>query len=93
MIRIELNETEKDFLEKLSAKRSAPAAEVKRAKSILLMAEGFSNKVISERIGFCAATVGSLRSRFGQLRLDGINDLPRGGTPRKIGDERSKAWI
>ncbi|MFT3990726.1 MAG: hypothetical protein QM680_04890 [Luteolibacter sp.] len=57
------------------------------------MAEGFSNKVISERIGFCAATIGSLRSRFGQLRLDGISDLPRSGPPRRIGDDRIEALI
>ncbi|MFT3991560.1 MAG: IS630 family transposase [Luteolibacter sp.] len=93
VIRISLSQTGKDFLQKLSAKRSAPAAEVKRAKSVLLMAEGFSNKVISERIGFCAATIGSLRSRFGQLRLDGISDLPRSGPPRRIGDDRIEALI
>jgi transposase len=93
VIPISLSETEKDFLRKLSAKRSAPAAEVKRAKSILLMAEGLSNKAISERVGFCAATVGSLRSRFDQLRLDGISDLPRSGPPRKIGDDRIEALI
>jgi transposase len=93
VIRILLSESEKDVLQKLAAKRTAPAAEVKRAKSILLMNEGFSNTVISQRVGFCAATVGSLRARFYQLRLNGISDLPRSGPPRKIGDDQIEALI
>jgi transposase len=93
VIRILLSESEKDVLQKLAAKRTAPAAEVKRAKSILLMNEGLSNTVISRRVGFCAATVGTLRSRFDQLRLNGLSDLPRSGPPRKIGDDRIEALI
>jgi transposase len=93
VIQIILSEAEKDFLEKLSAKRTAPAAEVKRARSILLMGQGLSNKVISRQVGFCAATVGSLRWRFHQLRLEGLSDLPRSGPPRKIGDDQIEILI
>lgn len=93
VIHIMLSENERDFLQLLCRKRSAPAAEVKRAKSILLMAEGIPNKVISQRVGFCAATVGTLRTRFERLRLEGISDLPRSGPPRKIGDDQLEALI
>jgi len=91
--RIELKEDEEAFLLQLSRKRNAPVAEAKRAKAILLMAQGFSNKDIASQAGFCAATVGTLRNRFSQLRLAGISDLPRSGPPRKIGDDRIERLI
>jgi len=93
VIAITLCEEERDFLLLLCRKRSAPVTEVKRARSILLMAEGLSNKAISQRVGFCAVTVGTLRSRFDQLRLECISDLPRRGPPRKIGDHQLEALI
>ena len=86
VIAIELEEGERDFLEQLSRKRSAPAAEVKRARAILLMADGASNKVAAEAAGLCRHTAGTLRRRFAELRLAGISDLPRSGAPRKIDD-------
>jgi len=93
VVEVILSEVEKDILERLAAKRTAPVTEVRRARSILLMGEGLSNKAISQRIGFCAATVGTLRRRFAQQRLEGISDLPRSGPPRKIGDDRIEALI
>ena len=93
VIHIVLSDSERDFLELLCRKRSAPITEVKRAKSILLMAEGLANKAIARRVGFCPATVGTLRSRFDQVRLEGISDLPRSGPPRKIGDDKVEALI
>jgi transposase len=91
--RIELDEAEKEFLTRLSRKRNGVAAEVKRAKAILLMAEGYSNQDIAAKVGFCSATVGTLRNRFVDLRLEGISDLPRCGPPRKIGDDQIEALI
>jgi len=57
------------------------------------MAKGLSNKVIARRVGFCAATVGTMRRRFAQLRLEGLSDLPRSGPPRKIGDNQIEQLI
>jgi transposase len=93
VIEITLCAAERDFLRKLSAKRTAPTTEVKRARSILLMDQGLSNQDISRRVGFCAATVGTLRGRFHQLRLEGLSDLPRSGPPRKIGDDQIEILI
>lgn len=86
VIAIELEEEERDFLEHLSRKRSAPAAEVKRARAILKMADGASNQVAAEAAGLCRHTAGTLRRRFAELRLAGLSDLPRSGAPRKISD-------
>lgn len=57
------------------------------------MEEGFSNQDIARRVGFCAATVGTLRGRFHQLRLEGLSDLPRSGPPRQIGDDQVERLI
>jgi len=93
VIRIELTEDEKEFLTRLARKRNAPVAEAKRAKAILLMDRGLSNKEISSHVGFCSATIGTLRIRFAKLRLEGLSDLPRSGPPRRIGDDQIEALI
>lgn len=93
VVRIELNRTERDFLEQLTARRRAPSADVKRAKAILLMDQGCTNTQIALRVGFCAATVGTLRRRFAEMRIEGLSDLPRSGAPRRIGDDRIQALV
>ena len=59
VIQIELSKDEEDFLHRLCQKRNSPTTEVKRAKAILLMSEGYSNKDIAKRVGFCAVTIGT----------------------------------
>jgi transposase len=90
---IELSEEERHFLDELSRRRNAPTYEVKRAKAILMMAEGLANTEIAERAGFCSATIGTLRKRFAQMRLEGLSDLPRSGPPRTIGDDRLQELV
>jgi len=88
VVAIELSEQERDFLHELARRRNAPAIEVKRAKAILLMAEGLHHTQIAARVGFCSATVGTLRQRFSETRLEGLSDLPRSGPPRTIDDQQ-----
>src|SRR5262245_4778939 len=57
-----------------------------RARIILACADGASNTAVAERLGVCAATVGTWRSRFVARRLDGLADEPRPGAPRKVSD-------
>jgi transposase len=87
-IAVELSAREHAFLTGLARKRRAPQIEVKRARAILAMAEGAPNAAIAREVGFCAATVGTLRKRFAELRLEGLSDLPRSGPPRRFGDEQ-----
>lgn len=87
-IAVELSAQERVFLTELARKRRAPQIEVKRARAILAMAEGATNTAIAREVGFCAATVGTLRRRFAALRLEGLSDLPRSGAPRRFDDER-----
>jgi transposase len=90
---IELTEQERAFLHQLARRHGAPAIEVKRAKAILLMAQGLHHTQIADRVGFCSATVGTLRRRFAETRLEGLSDLPRSGPPRTIDEQQIQQLI
>src|SRR5262245_14732082 len=59
-----------------------------RAEIVLLAADGYSNSAIARAVGVTGTTVQSWRGRFAKARLDGLDDEPRCGAPRKIGDDR-----
>jgi transposase len=56
-----------------------------RARIVLLCAAGRSNTEVG-RVQVALATVGKWRQRFVLLRLDGLLDEPRPGTPRRLSD-------
>ena len=82
---IELTESEVHRLTGWSRGRRTPTRLMKRAKIVLMAAEGEQNKAIAELLGIDRRQVSRWRRRFIQNRLAGIEkDLPRGGrTPRK----------
>lgn len=47
-----------------------------------------NNCEIADAVGVTRQTVRKWRDRFVRHRLDGLDDEPRCGAPRKIGDER-----
>ena len=57
-----------------------------RARIVLLCAEGRSNTAVARRVQVTGATVCKWRQRFVLLRLDGLLDEPRPGTPRHLSD-------
>jgi transposase len=57
-----------------------------RARIVLACAAQPSNKAVAERLGVCAATVGTWRGRFVARRLEGLADEPRPGAPRTVTD-------
>ena len=90
---IKLSPQEEEFLKTLASRRNAPAIEVRRAKAVLMMAQGHQNKVIAEEVGACQQTIGTWRSKFDEMRLVGISDLPRSGPPRTISDEKAQEVV
>lgn len=86
--KIELTPPERDYLEALSRRRNAPAKEVERAKIVLLAADDWSNKSISEHLAVREHTVGHWRKRFAQGGITALSELPRSGRPRTITDEQ-----
>jgi transposase len=84
---IELSERERTELEGLASRRRTAQGLARRAKIVLLAAEGLENKEISRRLGADQGTVGTWRRRFAERRLDGLHDEPRPGAPRQITDD------
>lgn len=75
-------------LEQMANSRSHPHGLVRRAKIVLMAADGLNNKAIAEKIGLTGSMVGMWRKRFLKQGMVGLYDEPRPGGPRSIGDER-----
>lgn len=59
----------------------------RRARIVLLAADGLENKEICAELAVDANTDGKWRRRYAERRLDALMDEPRPGAPRQIGDE------
>jgi len=78
----------KEQLTSMTGSRSLPHGLVRRAKIILMAAEGLNNQTIAQKTRFSRATVGVWRKRFGEQGLQGLYDELKPGGPRSISDER-----
>lgn len=90
---IVLTATERTELEALASRRKTAQALAIRARIVLACAKGAQSKDVAADLGLTSGTVGKWRRRFAVLRLDGLHDDPRSGTPRTIDDARIEALI
>jgi hypothetical protein len=90
-VEITLSEAERAELERRAAKLTLPYRDVQRAKIVLYAAEGLSNVEIAGRLEMCSKVVGQWRRRFREQRLEGLEDLPRSGRPRRFSPARGRA--
>ena len=79
--KVELSQQERQHLEDLSARYTAPYFQVVRAKVVLMAADGLDNKEIGARLDLPRQVVSKWRKRFFKKRLLGLDDLPRRGRP------------
>ena len=86
-VAIDLSVAERRELDDLARRRRTAQGLARRARIVLLAAEGLENKTIAVKLGAAADTVGIWRRRFAERRLEGLYDEPRPGTPRRIGDD------
>lgn len=91
--KIELSEDERGHLDRLVRRRKVARGSAQRAQIVLQAAEGLNNCEIAAAIGVTRQTVRTWRERFAKHRLDGMDDEPRCGAPRKIGDDRVEAIV
>src|SRR4051794_39495637 len=81
---IELSADERDELERRAREVTAPWRDVQRARMILYAAEGMADIEIAARLDCHPDSVSSRRRRFCQDRLNGLQDRPRSGRPRRF---------
>ena len=86
-VAIELSVSERRALGELARRRRTAQGLARRARIVLLAAEGLENKTIAAELGAAPDTVGVWRRRFAERRLEGLHDEPRPGTPRRISDD------
>lgn len=75
-------------LEAMTRSRSLPHPLLRRARIVLLAADGFNNKAVAQKVGISAGMVGMWRKRFLAHGLTGLYDELRPGGPRSISDEQ-----
>ena len=91
-VEIVLSARERGELEARVRRRKIARADAMRAEIVLLAADGLNNCAIADEIGASRMTVLTWRKRFAAQRLDGLDDEPRCGAPRKIGDDKITDW-
>lgn len=86
-VAIDLTSEERRELEGLAGRRRTAQGLARRARIVLLAADGLENRDIYAELDVDPNTVGKWRRRFAERRIDGLMDEPRPGAPRKIDDE------
>jgi len=81
---IVVNEADRAELERWQRASSTPAGLSRRARAVLLMAQGLSGVEIAERVGYTVVQVSRIRRRFAQSGVAGLPDRPKSGRPRTI---------
>ena len=90
---VNLDAIERETLQGYTRRFTSAQALAKRARIILLLADGLSGKEVARRIGTSSQTVCVWRHRFLQLRLAGLSDAPRPGRPRTIAEKQVESVV
>lgn len=88
-----LSQQEEEQLTSLVRSLSLPYGLARRARVVLLAAEGVTNREIAEKVGLSAQSVCKWRQRYLKDGLSGLHDELRAGRPRSIADEEVAALI
>ncbi len=88
-----LSDHEREQLQSWARRRKTAQALALRSRIILECASGTDNKVVADRLAVTPQTVSKWRNRFVTMRLDGLTDAPRTGTPRTIEDAQVEEVI
>jgi transposase len=89
---IVVSEADRHELERLCRASSTPAGLSRRARAVLLMAQGLSGVAISTRTSYTVVQISRLRRRFAEQGLAGLADRPRSGRPPSV-SARKRAQV
>src|SRR5205814_1435428 len=79
-------------LVRLQRASSTPAGLSRRARVVLLMAQGLSGVEIARRTGYTVVQVSRLRRRFAETGVASLTDRPRSGRPPTV-SARKRAHV
>jgi transposase len=83
---IKLSREERKSLELLTRRGTAEQRQVMRAQIALMAHRGETTTAISQALGVSVQTVSHWRSRLAQHGVEGLQEIPRSGRPRRIGE-------
>jgi len=88
-----LSEEDRKQLNAIVKSRSLPHGVVRRARIVLMAAEGATNGAIAQKVGLSQQSVSKWRKRYVEEGLSGLHDELRPGRPRTISDEKVSVLI
>jgi transposase len=80
---LQVDNEQRDELERRAQSRTLPAGDVFRARLILALADGMSYREIERKLGASAPTVSKWKIRFEQKGMEGLQGQHRGSKPRR----------
>jgi transposase len=87
--KIEVSDEDRETLHKWKRSPRTPQKLVRRADIILAAAEGLNNKAISERGLGSEQTICLWRKRYAERGIEGLQDEPKPGRPRRIDQDKT----
>jgi transposase len=91
--KVELNDDQRSALERIANSRTEEVRRAKRARTLLMAADGATDNAIAAAVRLNKNSVRNTVAKFHELGLQGaLGDLARPGRPARIGDG-AKAWV
>jgi hypothetical protein len=85
---VQIREDDRATLLSWTRSSSIKAGLVLRARIVLAAAEGEGTSSICHRLGVSRPTVSLWKKRYASQGLDGLDDAPRSGRPKRVDDAR-----
>jgi transposase len=83
-----LRNGDREKLAKIASSRAAEAGLARRARIVLLAAEGLPHTEVAHRAGVSVPVVRHWRSRYRAAGIRALEDLPRSGRPKTVDETR-----
>jgi putative transposase len=90
---VKVSSAEREQLDSIVRSRSLPHSLVRRARIVLMSAEGVANGMIAERCGVSVPTISHWRRCWRERGVAGLHGELRPGRPRSHGDEQVAALM
>jgi transposase len=83
-----LRDGDREKLSRIASSRAAEAGLARRARIVLLAAEGLPHKDVARKAGVSVPVVREWRSRYQAGGISALEDLPRAGRPKTVDETR-----